>query len=618
MSAQAKGDFKLPTGRLSRKVVFWVFTSVVAIEAILLIPSVWRREREFLSQITEISAGKVAVIKKVTPQEGTAAEFLQQLEKLQHIQPIDLIGKLQHIIVGGALYKSDGSLVGTFGEEPKMSFDDVHSQGLMTVRSQDGDRYEAVWTPKMMQKGYTLIVRHDTSSVQPELNAFILRIAGLVLIISVVVTAGTWYALNPLVITPILRLRKDLIGAGEAVSKDEEPPDFYSASVQRQDELGDVISAFNQMFHQITEAISDRKRAEANLASTNRELEKSNRLIKKVFGRYLTDEIVEKLLATPEGLKLGGERREITILTSDLRGFTAISERLSPEEVVKILNFYFEYMADAITKYQGTIDEFLGDGILVLFGAPTAREDDAQRAIACAVEMQLAMQPVNSKMKAWGLPSLEMGIGINTGEVVVGNIGSEKRTKYGIVGSNVNLTYRIESYTIGGQILISQPTLEAAGEIVKVVGQKQVQPKGVKEPITIYEVGGIGGEYDLLLSQAEEELKPLASAIDIEYMVLDGKHIDDRILSGKIVKLSAKEAEVHCSDVAEKNQPSGLSNIKLNLLGPNAPTEVREDIYAKVLERPGAPGSFYIRFTAKPPVVAAWLEELYRAIAGEK
>ncbi|MGK7903918.1 MAG: adenylate/guanylate cyclase domain-containing protein [Hormoscilla sp.] len=610
MSVRAKGGWKLPTGCLSRKVVFWVFISVVAIEAILLIPSVWRREREFFSQISEVSAGKVAVIKKIAENKIDDEELLAEVKKLQELQPINLSRKLQHIIVGGVLYKYDGSLVGIFGEEPELSFDEVKGAKVLNLRSQNGDRYDSAWTPDMMQKDYTLILRHDTSSVKLELKAFIFRIAGLVAIISVFVTAGTWIALNPLVITPIIRLRNDLIGAGEAVIQDAEPPDFYSYSVQREDELGDVISAFNQMFHQITEAISDRKRAEANLASTNRELEKSNRLIRQVFGRYLTDEVVENLLATPEGLKLGGEKRKITILTSDLRGFTAISERLSPEEVVKILNFYFEDMADAITKYQGTIDEFLGDGILVLFGAPTAREDDAQRAIACAVEMQLAMEPVNAQMKAWGLPSLEMGIGINTGEVVVGNIGSEKRTKYGIVGSNVNLTYRIESYTIGGQILIAEQTLKEAGEMVNVSGQKQVQPKGVKEQINIYEVGGIGGEYNLFLSQAEAELKPLASAINIQYRVVDGKHIDERILSGIIVKLSAKEAEVYCEDVAEENLPRGLSNIKLNLLVLNAPTDVREDIYAKVLERPAAPGSFYIRFTAKPPVVAAWLQEL--------
>ncbi|MBC6481898.1 MAG: serine/threonine-protein phosphatase [Hormoscilla sp. GM7CHS1pb] len=279
MSAEAKGGFKLFTGRLSRKVVFWVFTSVVAIEAILLIPSLLRREKELISEIHEVSASKVAVIKQVIQPQMYNEEFLKEVKKFQDSDPINLIGKLQHKIIGGALYKSDGTLVGTIGEEPEVLFDDVNSKSVRDFRNKKGDRYEAVWTPEMMPGGFTLILRHDTSSVKPELKDFILRIAGLVLIISVVVTAGTWIALDPIAITPIIRLRNDLIGAGEAICKDAEPPDFYSATVQRQDELGDVISAFNQMFAQITEAIRDRKQAEAALqGSLNKVEEYSQKL----------------------------------------------------------------------------------------------------------------------------------------------------------------------------------------------------------------------------------------------------------------------------------------------------------------------------------------------------
>ena len=334
--------------------------------------------------------------------------------------------------------------------------------------------------------------------------------------------------------------------------------------------------------------------------------------IRKTFGRYLSDQIVANLLERPEGLKLGGERRKITILTSDLRGFTATSERLSPEEVVRILNLYLCYMADVITEYQGTIDEFQGDGILVFFGAPTAREDDAKRAVACAVAMQLAMVPVNKEMRQLGLPQLEMGIGINTGEVVVGNIGSEKRTKYGAVGSQVNLTYRIESYTVGGQILISGTTLKDAGSIVIVDGKKQVIPKGVQQPITIYEVGGIGGEYNLFLSKEEEVFFPLPEAIPIQYSVLEGKHIGNTLFKGSLVQLSAKGAEVCSENGKRQGVPSGLSNIKLNLLTPNKQAEASEDIYAKVLEKTTGNGSFYIHLTAQPPDVAVKLNSLYK------
>jgi len=369
-----------------------------------------------------------------------------------------------------------------------------------------------------------------------------------------------------------------------------------------------VIGRLRQTAKELEGRVRERT---ADLAQANTDLEQRNTLIRQVFGRYLTNEVVANLLESPEGLKLGGERRKITILTSDLRGFTATSERLQPEEVIHILNLYLEYMADVITKYQGTIDEFMGDGILVLFGAPTAREDDAVRAVACACAMQLAMGAVNEKMKELGLLPLEMGIGINTGEVVVGNIGSEKRTKYGIVGSEVNLTYRIESYTTGGQIIISEQTLQDAGSIVKIQGQRQVKPKGVQQPITIYEVYGIAGFYNLYLPREEELFLPLDEEIPIQYALVDGKNISDTLFKGSLVELSDKGAKVRSENLGEDNLPSALTNLKLNLLTSNIPAEVSEDIYAKVLQKWAERGSFYIRFTANPPAVQMRLDELY-------
>jgi len=335
--------------------------------------------------------------------------------------------------------------------------------------------------------------------------------------------------------------------------------------------------------------------------------------IRKIFGRYLTDEVVANILESPEGLKLGGERRQITIFTSDLRGFTATSERLPPEEVVKILNFYLECMADEITRYQGTIDEFMGDGILVLFGAPTAREDDAVRAVACGIAMQLAMVKVNAKMQEWGLPALEMGIGINTGVVVVGNIGSEKRTKYGIVGSQVNLTYRIEGYTTGGEIIISESTFQEVESIVVIDSQMQVTPKGVQEPINVYKIAGITGQYNLFLSQHQEELCTLPEPIAIEYALVDGKDIGSSSFKGVLVRLSINEAEICFVSEELQEPPSCLTNIKLNLCTPNQSGETG-DIYAKVLEKSAQIGHFCIRFTAKPPEIISKFSNLIEQI----
>ena len=129
---------------------------------------------------------------------------------------------------------------------------------------------------------------------------------------------------------------------------------------------------------------------------------------------------------------MGGEKRKLTMMMTDLRGFTSLSERLPADRVVKLLNRYLATMVPIIKQYQGTIDEFIGDAIFVLFGAPVWHEDDAERAVACAVAMQIAMEEVNKENRKEDLPEVEMGIGIHTGQVVLGNIGSPERMKYGV------------------------------------------------------------------------------------------------------------------------------------------------------------------------------------------
>src|SRR5687767_11443011 len=224
-----------------------------------------------------------------------------------------------------------------------------------------------------------------------------------------------------------------------------------------------------------------------------------NRFIKQTFGRYLSEEVVASLLETPEGLKLGGEKREVTLLFADLRGFTALADRYTPEQVVRLLNNYLGVMADIITRHQGTIDEFIGDAILALFGAPVSRPDDAERAAACAVEMQLAMEDVNAYNRREGLPEVNMGIAVNTGDVAVGNIGSQTRAKYGVVGSHVNLAGRIESFTVGGQVLVSESTVRRAGNALMLGERVTFEAKGFKAPVAVYDLLGVGGTHGLHL-----------------------------------------------------------------------------------------------------------------------
>lgn len=327
-----------------------------------------------------------------------------------------------------------------------------------------------------------------------------------------------------------------------------------------------------------------------------RKLELRNRFIRETFGRYLSDEVVTNLLDAPEGLRLGGEKREVTILMSDLRGFTAVSQALDAEQTVAMLNHYLEAMTDIIVRHGGTIDEFLGDGMLVFFGAPQRQDDDALRAVACALEMQLAMRDINAWNQARGLPSLEMGIGLNTGPVIVGNIGSRKRAKYGAVGSHVNLTGRVEACTVGGQVLISESTRSAIPTPLDIAGEMRVDPKGVKAPITLYDVVGIGAPYHLRLAQPDAALVTLAEPLPAWFVPLDGKNASEQESTGSLVRLSAREAELLSGRRLEP-----MTDLRLRLA-----RHPGEDLYAKVLARPAASaGTVVLRFTSVPlPLVS--------------
>src|SRR5262245_33842198 len=158
--------------------------------------------------------------------------------------------------------------------------------------------------------------------------------------------------------------------------------------------------------------------------------------IREAFGRYLTDEVVSNVLESSTALELKGEKRTVTMMMTDLRGFTSLAGRLAPERVVSLINRYLTAMVPIINQYQGTVDEIIGDAIFVLFGVPLWQENNAQRAVACAVAMQLAMDIVNEQNRQEDLPEVEMGIGVHTGPVVVGNVGSPERMKYGVVGSH--------------------------------------------------------------------------------------------------------------------------------------------------------------------------------------
>jgi len=344
---------------------------------------------------------------------------------------------------------------------------------------------------------------------------------------------------------------------------------------------------------------------EADLQSQAEALARRSQFIRETFGRYVSEDVVTQLLDAPEGLELGGAKRKVTILMSDVRGFTALAECLEPQEVMTFLNHYLEAMVDVILAYRGTIIEILGDGLLVLFGAPLTRDDDAERAVACAIAMQLRMEDINVRHRQAGLPDVEMGIGIHTGEVVVGHIGSQQRTKYGVVGSAMNLTGRIESYTTGGQILISPTTYVETAALLTVSHQMTVAPKGVAAPITLYAISGMRGAHALDLPNQTEMLVSLPQALDVRYTVLEGKFAGSAIYTGRMLKLATKTAELHL------DQPvTAFSNLKLHLLRPTGEVMPGE-LFAKVVEtRPEDASRVVVRFTSLPEAARTFLDTM--------
>ncbi|NIO05995.1 MAG: hypothetical protein GTN74_15765 [Proteobacteria bacterium] len=346
--------------------------------------------------------------------------------------------------------------------------------------------------------------------------------------------------------------------------------------------MGDFSVAFNSMTQQLRDSYE--------------QLERRNAFIRKTFGRYTSDEIVEALLDAPDGLKLGGEKREVTLLMSDVRGFTALAERLEPTEVVALLNHYLLVMVDLIQRSGGTIDEIIGDAILVLFGAPLAIEDAVQRAVRCALEMQKAMRGVNEHNLQRGWPEIEMGIALHTGEVVVGNIGSTKRSKYGVVGRTVNLTARIESFTVGGQVLVSPALIGAAHRGLVLGDEVEIHAKGMREALRCRELLGHEDHPQLVLEREEETIcTTLAEPVPLQYVRLTDKHLNEQMQPATLVGLSHRRAVVE----AEGPLPP-YANIMLRF-EVEAGEEEAPELYAKVISPlDDSCGRYLIHFTSVP------------------
>lgn len=225
---------------------------------------------------------------------------------------------------------------------------------------------------------------------------------------------------------------------------------------------------------------------------------REKRFIKRAFGHYLSPVVIEQLVSDPGQLKLGGERKVLTAFFSDVAGFSTISEKLSPEELVELLNVYLTEMTDIIMKYKGTVDKFEGDAIISFFGAPVLFDDHAKRACLVSIEMQKRLKELRKQWKQEGKPELFVRIGLNTGPMVIGNMGSKSRMDYTMMGDSVNLAARLEGANklYGTFNMISESTYNAAKEFVEVRKLDIIQVVGKSEPVTVYELICAKGELD--------------------------------------------------------------------------------------------------------------------------
>lgn len=358
--------------------------------------------------------------------------------------------------------------------------------------------------------------------------------------------------------------------------------------------FGEGRESLSPSVFDIPENISDSIREE------NLILEKRNRQLFDAFGLYMSDEIARQIVDKSGGTQFGGKKKELTVLLSDLRGFSAISEELAPDGLLNMLSHYFDAMVDAVSKNDGTVLEFVGDSVFAIFGAPIELINHADKAVSAAIDMQSAMTEVNQWNSEHGFPALHMGIGINTGELIIGNIGCRRHIKYGVIGNAINMCSRIESFTAGDQIFISPTTREKVEGDIEIASETELFPKGFKSPITIYDVKGLDGK--TFGSETVEDLRKPLRQIKLKMRVVSDKIVSSETFSAEVLRISRTGAVI-------------LSRTALRRFD-DVRFDISDRLYGKVTEvlQPKSPLDPYtkciVKFTSFPPEFEAWYETI--------
>lgn len=311
----------------------------------------------------------------------------------------------------------------------------------------------------------------------------------------------------------------------------------------------------------------------------NEQLKTRNEVLHQIFGRYFSDEIMEIILDNPEGAVLGGNKKEITVMMADLRGFTSVSDRLGPEVVTGMLNNFLGEMTEIITSYKGTVIEFIGDAILAVFGAPIDMDNSEAYAVSAAIVMQNRMKKVNRFNKKNGYPSIEMGIGIHKGEVFIGNIGSEKVMRYNVIGQAVNLCSRIEGYSVGGQILVSKTTVDSINAPVNIYNTFDIFAKGVEQSVSICDVIGIDGDYNVIIEKTPGDTSVVIDENIIIHMhLIMQKKVAKKPIKATLISVSKKRAIVKLKKEADIDIYDNLE-----VFGFRSGESVFKNVYAKIV-----------------------------------
>jgi adenylate cyclase len=247
------------------------------------------------------------------------------------------------------------------------------------------------------------------------------------------------------------------------------------------------IAAFTTKDLEVLSAIASQASVAIENSEMARDIEQKGRE-RAHLERFLPPALVEQVARGAIDLTKGGALSELTVLFSDIRGFTSMSEKQPPQDVVRMLNDYFEVMVDVVFAQGGMLDKFIGDAIMALWGAPVKRADDAMRAVKAALQMQEKLKEFNLGRAEQGKPPVNIGIGVNTAEVVVGNLGSTKTMQYTAIGDGVNLASRLCSVSPAGQITVSEETMRKAGDGFQFEALPPVKVKGKEQPITVYRV----------------------------------------------------------------------------------------------------------------------------------